>query len=109
MAQLRQDYGKFQERKVEVIALGPDGPNAFKRFWQEQDMPFIGLADIKSQMADLFYQEVNILKLGRMPALFIIDLEGCIRFRYYGKSMSDIPSNEKVLEVLDQVQQNDRR
>jgi peroxiredoxin len=106
MAQLRQDYGKFQERNVEVIALGPDGPGAFKRFWQEQDMPYIGLADIKSQTADLFYQEVNLLKLGRMPAIFVVDLAGRIRYSHYGNSMSDIPSNEEVLKALDQIQTN---
>jgi peroxiredoxin Q/BCP len=106
MAQLRQDYGEFQERNVEVIALGPDGPGAFKRFWQEQDMPYIGLADIKSQTADLFYQEVNLLKLGRMPAVFIIDLAGQIRYSHYGSSMSDIPGNEEVLQALDQIQTN---
>ena len=103
MAQLRHEYGKYQEKNAEVIAMGPDGPNAFKRFWQEQDMPFIGLADIRSQIADLFYQEVSILKLGRMPAVFVIDLEGYIRFSHYGHSMSDIPDNQVVLNVLDEM------
>lgn len=64
-------------------------------------MPFIGCADIKSKVADLYYQEVNLLKFGRMPALFVIDRTGLIRYSHYGDSMADIPPNAEVLNVLD--------
>lgn len=80
--------------------MGPDGPRAFKRFWEMNDMPFIGLADIKSAVASNFYQEVNLLKLGRMPAVFLIDSAGIIRYAYYGHSMSDIPKNAELLKNL---------
>jgi peroxiredoxin len=103
MAQLRKDYAEFQACNAEIVTLGPEGPMAFSRFWQEQDMPFIGLADIGSKVADLYYQEVNLFKLGRMPAIFIIDLEGYIRYCHYGNSMSDIPENKEVLAVLDEL------
>ena len=45
-------------------------------------------------------QEVKPLKLGRMPALLIIDTQGIIRYAYYSDSMSDIPDNEEIFEVL---------
>jgi peroxiredoxin Q/BCP len=98
---LRQDYCEFQERDVEVIALGPDGPNAFQRYWQEEQLPFIGCADIKSQVADLYHQQVKLLKFGRMPAIFVIDKEGQIRYAHYGDSMSDIPPTSELLKALD--------
>jgi peroxiredoxin Q/BCP len=100
---LCQDYSQFTSRGAELIALGPDGPNAFKRYWAENAIPFTGCADIKSKVSDRFYQEVNLWKLGRMPAIFVIDRQGKVRFAHYGDSMSDIPSNETVLAVLDQV------
>ncbi|NTV36371.1 MAG: peroxiredoxin family protein [Anaerolineaceae bacterium] len=103
---MRLDYQKFQDRNTEVIALGPDGPNAFKRFWETEQMPFIGLADIRSQVASLYHQEVNWFKLGRMPAVLVIDKEGKIRFSEYGESMADIPENSTVLEAIDQINQN---
>lgn len=103
MAQLRQDYQEFVNRNVEVIALGPDGPNAFKRFWQTENMPFIGLADIKSAVASQFHQEINWLKAGRMPAVLIVDLEGNISFIDYGEDMTDIPRNETLFAELDQM------
>jgi peroxiredoxin len=45
-------------------------------------------------------QEVKPLKLGRMPTLLIIDEQGIIRYAYYSDSMSDIPNNEEIFEVL---------
>lgn len=64
-------------------------------------MPFIGLADIKSEVAGKFHQEVNWLKAGRMPAVLVIDLEGKIVYIDYGESMADIPSNKEVLKILE--------
>jgi peroxiredoxin Q/BCP len=103
MAQLRLDYQEFVKRDTEVIILGPDGPAAFKRTWEMEDMPMIGLADPGSKVADTYNQKVNLLKLGRMPALVIIDKPGSIRFLHYGNSMSDIPTNGHVLKILDEI------
>lgn len=90
---------------MEIIAIGPDGPKSFQRYWQENDLPLIGCADIHSKVADQYYQEVNLFKLGRMPALFVIDPEGRIRYSHYGDSVSDIPSNQEVLQVIDKTSQ----
>jgi len=87
------------------MALGPDGPNAFKRYWESEQIPFIGLPDIKSKISDTYYQEVNLFKLGRMPAIFVIDRQGMIRYAHYGDSMKDIPPNQVILDVLDQLPQ----
>jgi len=103
MAQLRQDYSKFTQREAEILVVGPDGPRAFKRFWEAEQMNFIGLADVGSKVADLYYQEFNLLKLGRMPALFVVDKSGFIRFVHYGQSLADIPENDDILAVLDQL------
>jgi peroxiredoxin Q/BCP len=100
---LRQDYSEFTRRGAEIIALGPDGPNAFRRYWEEEHLPFVGCADIRSAVASQYQQEVNWIKMGRMPALLIIDKEGQIRFRQYGESMSDIPENTEVLKILDEM------
>ena len=102
---MRQDYTKFTQRGVEIIALGPDGPNAFRRYWQVNDMPFIGCADIRSCVSDQYYQEVNLIKLGRMPALFVIDGQGLVRYAHYGDTMADIPPDEEILRFIDKLVQ----
>ncbi|PKO14341.1 MAG: thioredoxin peroxidase [Chloroflexi bacterium HGW-Chloroflexi-10] len=103
MAQLRQDYKEFVSRQAQVIVLGPEDSKAFEVYWRENDLPFIGLPDPKASVLKLYGQEVNLFKLGRMPAQLIIDKSGIVRFVHYGHSMSDIPKNVEVLELLDQL------
>ncbi len=101
MAQLRQDYPDFVERDAEILVIGPDGPRAFQRTWEKEAFPFVGLADPKHTVADMYHQKVELFKLGRMPALVVVDKGGRICYSHYGNSMSDIPSNDELLFFLD--------
>lgn len=103
MAQLRQDYQKFLDRDTVVIAIGPDTQQAFIKFWEQNGIPFIGLADPDHEVARKYDQEVNLLKLGRVPAQLIIDKTGVVRFVHYANSMSDIPEDEVILKNIDQI------
>jgi hypothetical protein len=38
-----------------------------------------------------------------MPAQALIDRQGKVRFIHYGDSMSDIPKNAEILELIDQL------
>jgi peroxiredoxin len=102
MAQLRQDYRQFVELAAEVVVVGPDDRRAFKTYWEKERLPFVGLPDPKASVLRLYGQEVNLFKLGRMPAQVLIDKHGVARFVHYGHSMMDIPSNEELLELLRQ-------
>jgi peroxiredoxin Q/BCP len=50
-----------------------------------------------------YKQEVNLFKLGRMPLVTVVDADGLIRYAHYGASMSDIPSNAELLDVIDRL------
>jgi len=100
MAQLRQDYDKFIEVDSEVIVLGPESAFSFSLYWKSHKLPFIGLPDPTHSVLKLYGQNVNLFKLGRMPAQISIDKTGIVRYVHYGHNMSDIPSNEKMLAVL---------
>jgi len=101
MVQLRQDFQKFTERQTQVVVVGPEGASAFKKYWDENDLPFIGLPDPSASVLKLYGQEVNLFKLGRMPAQVIIDKAGVARYVHYGHTMSDIPENAELLQLLD--------
>jgi len=103
MAQLRQDYQDFVKRQAQVIVVGPEDAKAFAAYWHQHDLPFVGLPDPKASVLKLYGQEVNLFKLGRMPAQVIVDKAGVARFVHYGHSMSDIPENAEVLALLDQL------
>ena len=100
---MRQDYDQFVARDAEVIVIGPDGPRAFIRTWQTEGFTFPGLADPQHTVASVYNQEVNLLKLGRMPAVLVVDKQGKIHFEHYGESMSDIPLNQEILGILDEL------
>ena len=103
MAQLRQDILEFENRQAKIIVLGPDDVQAFEAYFRENDLPFIGLPDPKASVLKLYGQEVNLFKLGRMPAQVLVDKSGVARFVHYGHAMSDIPENQEILALLDQV------
>lgn len=103
MAQLRHDYAKFEAEKIIILVAGPENSEAFAKYWKENDLPFIGLPDPKHSVLKLFGQEVKLFKLGRMPAQVIIDKEGIARYAHYGHSMSDIPKNKELLDIIREI------
>ena len=103
MAQLRQDYQKFVDRDAEVVAVGPENRQKFVKYWQKKQMPFVGLPAPDHTAADLYGQEYELLHLGRMPAQIVIDKKGEIRYAHYARSMRDIPPNEELLALLDDL------
>jgi peroxiredoxin Q/BCP len=103
MAQLRDGYEEITSKNTVILVVGPDNRNAFSNYWEEHDLPFIGIPDPAHRVLKLYGQQVKIFKLGRMPAMAIIDPEGQVRFVHYGESMSDIPTNQEVLSALDEI------
>ena len=103
MAQLRQDYQQFVAREAEILVVGPEDQKAFQDYWQKENLPFVGLADPTHTVANRYGQEVKLFKMGRMPALMVIDKAGEVRFQHYGGAMSDIPPNRQVLAILDGI------
>jgi len=100
MAQLRQGYDQFTALGAEVIVVGPEDAAAFAAYWREHDLPFVGLPDPQHSVLKRYGQEVNLFRLGRMPAQVIVDRQGIARYVHYGKSMADIPTNEDLFAVL---------
>ena len=101
MAQLRHDFTEFTRREAVILVAGPENAEAFLGFFHENNLPFIGLPDPQHSVLKLYGQEVNLFKLGRMPAQAIIDKNGMVRYVHYGHAMSDIPENAELLSLLD--------
>lgn len=83
------------------MAVAPSDAATVRRYWAREQLPFTGLPDPGHVVANQYRQEVSLLKMGRMPALLVVDRFGQIRYSHYGHSMSDIPDNREILDVLD--------
>ncbi len=101
---MRLDFEEFEKRDTLVVAIGPEKAEAFRKYWEKNDLPFIGLPDEKHSVLKLYGQQVKLFKLGRMPAQMIVDRQGILRYVHYGHSMEDIPENRELLELLDGLQ-----
>ncbi len=100
MAQLRNNYEEFVKLNTVVMAIGPDNARAYADFWPAHQIPFIGIPDPKGKVLKRYGQEIKLFKLGRMPAQVIVDKAGLVRYLHYGQSMSDIPANRELLDIL---------
>jgi len=103
MAQLRQNYQEYVAREAEVVVVGPDNAGTFATYWQENELPFVGLPDPGHTVLKLYGQQIKLFKFGRMPAQLLIDKKGIVRYVHYGHSMSDIPDCAEMHALLDQL------
>jgi len=97
---LRQEYKRFVKLDTEIVVVGPEGTEAFREYWENENLPFIGIPDPEHKILKLYGQEVKLFKLGRMPAQMLIDKSGMLRYVHYGHSMADIPSNEDIINLI---------
>jgi len=104
MMQLHQDFDLFKGKDTIIVVIGPENAESFKKYWGENTLPFYGLPDEKHKVLLLYGQEVKLFKFGRMPAQMIVDKSGILRFVHYGHSMEDIPSNEEIFHLIDNLQ-----
>ena len=100
---MRDDHPAFLERGAEILAVGPDSREKFVSYWTNENIPYTGLPDPDHRVARMYRQEVNLFKLGRLPLVCVVDKTGRIRYVHYGTSMSDIPSNEVLYGVIDEL------
>lgn len=103
MAQLCQNYSEYLNRDSDVVIIGPEGAKKFKDYWHDNSLPFTGLPDPRHKILKLYGQQVKIFKFGRMPAQVIIDKSGIMRYIHYGLSMSDIPADNELLIIIDDI------
>lgn len=91
------------DRDAEILAVGPDPQAMFNLYWEKEKLPFVGLSDSKHSVASRYEQEVSWSKLGRMPALLIVDKKGRVRFMHYAENMRDYPTLPEMYAVLDML------
>ncbi len=78
------------------------------RYWQSESLPFLGIPDPSHSVLKLYGQEIKLFKLGRMPAQVLVDKAGVARFVHYGDSMQDIPGNDEILALVDEINAESR-
>jgi peroxiredoxin len=97
---MEQDFKQFTDREAQIVVIAPHEREKVRAYWEKENISFIGIPDPDGKIGKRYGQEWNLMKLGRMPALFIIDQKGIIAFSQYANNMADIPENDKLLQIL---------
>ncbi len=115
---LARDYPKFQEVNTEIIAISTDIPEKAVKTQKKSHSLFPILLDEKGKVVQLYnvlvekreWKDIPALIHGKkagtyaMPAVFIVDPQGVLRYSYIGRSYTDRPSNEDLLKTLKELQ-----
>lgn len=100
------DRDKFEALDAMIYPILADSEKGAKQLEESCDECSIPIFfDKKKEVVKPLHQEVIISKLGRLPAIIVVDKEGIVRYAYFGESMADIPPNEEILEVLKQLEE----
>ena len=102
---MRDDYTAIRALNARVIGIARHTEKEVVDFWEKHDLPFTGIADKEGKIGKLFGQEWKLLKLGLMPALFVVSQDGRLSYSYYSDGMSDIPKNDEILQHLKHLQE----
>lgn len=106
MAQLRQDMDLFLERDTVVIVVGPEKSRDFAGYFEKHRLHYLGCPDPEHTILKMYGQQVNLFKLGRMPAQVLVDKQGIVRYAHYGLSMRDIPTTTEMVELIEEINEH---
>ena len=112
LASLTQDYEQLAELWAEILAVSNEDVERGHRLLQKIGPAFKLLVDSDGHVIRTYgvlaprRDIVGVLRRKHdyaLPATFVIDRNGIVRWRYVGASYRDRPANTVILEVLRQV------
>ncbi len=103
---MQQDYQRFQQLNAEILAISVQGPDVGQYVSNLLGLQYPVLSDADHRVTDQ-YGVYNLLGDSlATPAVFVMDLDGIVRWEYIGQNTGDRPSNEMILEQLSSLPQS---
>ena len=102
MAGLQDVASELQAHAASVVAISVDHAEESRLLAQELGLGFPLLSDPTAAVIERFGVRMAHEELG-VPALFVVRTDGTIAWRFVAQSVSDRPTNETVLEVLEKL------
>ena len=107
MGQLNEEIGTFREHDTEIIMISPDPLEETKEFWerigQEPNITIALDPDFTMIKQYGLFKENNLMGEA-IPATFVIDKKGVLRFKYTPLHYSDRPPVYHILEMISVIE-----
>lgn len=125
---LVKNYERFKEKDIQLFVVLQSEPETIREQDSKEEIPFTIICDTAQEVYKLYNTSVakdmselgspNLLKkveeakkLGlahgkyegnelQLPATFVIDEEGIIKFLHYGQDAGDVPEIDDLLELI---------
>lgn len=98
---LGKDADDFAKLNCEIFPITADRYENARRLelrYAKEKFPIF--FDNERKVTKILNQEVKIFRLGRLPAVLLLDKNAVIRWAYYGDTLMDVPPNKIILEVI---------
>jgi peroxiredoxin len=102
MAQLRQDYQRFEAANTEILVIVPNGTRMIARYVHEHEPRYRILSDKGAEVARQYgVRTRNILSVVAFkPTVILVGKSGKILYTNYTSSFIAEPDNREPLAVL---------
>jgi peroxiredoxin Q/BCP len=97
---MRDDMQRFRQAGAKIFVVVKDKAHKMRRYWSKQLLPFAGIPDPEGVLGQLYGQQWRLTRLGRLPAIFVVDRQRRLAHVHYSRSMSDIPEIRTLLQVV---------
>lgn len=106
LAELREAYPRFRQERAEILVIGPDPEPAWHERWPGLQLAAVGVPDPNRRLASLYRQERRMAFW--LPAAFIIDRRGRLRYARYSATLRDTSAAEELLAELARINRPER-
>ena len=100
---MRDDHDQFEALGVQVLAISGESAAAGESYLSSNPLPFPIVGDENHAVFDAYDVLSKAMSLGQRPAVFVVDAEGVVRYDHVGTQQWQIPSDEDVLGLLEQL------
>jgi peroxiredoxin len=103
MCAMRDDWNAWEDLDADVLGISVDSPFVTSRFRQEHGLPFPVLSDFNREAAreyGVLYEDFYGLKDVAKRAVFVIDRDGRVAYRWVSEDASVEPDYEEVKEAI---------
>lgn len=95
---------QFEQAGARIVAISTDNPQTARRTQEELGLGFTLIPDHQHTLLKLYdHRERYSQQALHNPAVYIVDHNGVVRWRYFGASSADRPDPAQIWQALRQV------